>query len=340
MPPKKGVGTSKGKQPAKRPPAKRAPPPALSSSDDEGVDGAQQEILARIAALESSRGVSAASVGGAKRPRSTRASSRVAFQTEVLKRLSALEGTANQGGDDASGAIEPGETDLPGESGTDDQAGSQVALPVAVAVDNALGDGAVAHRGRCSILICGHSFVFWAAHQAKRTAFGSQLGLSQWATVEWQGRRGLRWPGLLPLLFEGRCAPPPHILVIHLGGNDLGLVKGKALSLQAQADLRLIGKRWPGVLIIWSDILPRRVWREALDAKAIEGARYKANKALHKALEKGLGVYLPHPGIRAALPDLYRGDGVHLSFKGNNIFLDDLRRGLLEALRHIWGVEA
>ncbi|XP_054836942.1 uncharacterized protein LOC129330780 isoform X2 [Eublepharis macularius] len=211
---------------------------------------------------------------------------------------------------------------------------------IAVAVDQPEQEGAVVRCGRCRILICGHSMIFWAAHQAKRTHLGSQLGLSRWAQIEWQGRRGLRWPGLLPLLFGGRCAPPPHFLVIHLGGNDLGWVKGKALTLQAQADLKFIGQRWPGVLIMWSAILPRRVWREALDHEGVERARRKANKAMFKALGAGLGVYLPHPQIRDTYADLYRGDGVHLSFKGNEIFLNDLRQGLWLALQEMWGVRA
>ncbi|XP_054830943.1 uncharacterized protein LOC129326671 [Eublepharis macularius] len=201
--------------------------------------------------------------------------------------------------------------------------------PVALAVEP--GEGAVSCREKRRILICGHSMVFWAAHQARRSAVGSQLGLSEWAAVEWQGRRGLRWPGLLPLLF-GRSGPVPHILVIHLGGNDLGLLHGRALSLQAKWDLREILRRWPDVLIMWSAMLPRRVWREARDRRAIERARMKANRAIQKALGDGLGVYLPHPRIRAEVAGLYRKDGVHLSEAGNQIFLNDLRQGLRLAL--------
>ncbi|XP_060108061.1 keratin, type II cytoskeletal 7-like [Heteronotia binoei] len=188
---------------------------------------------------------------------------------------------------------------------------------------------AVVRRERQKILIAGHSMVFWAAHQARRSPIGSQLGLSKWAVVEWQGRRGLRWSGLLPLLFRGRTGPPPHILVIHLGGNDLGLLKGKALSLQAMEDLR---SRWPEVLILWSAILPRRVWRAAWDPVGIDRARRKANRAIKKALCGGLGIYLPHPAIRVEMADLYLQDGVHLSMKGNGAFLNDLRLGLRLAL--------
>lgn len=41
----------------------------------------------------------------------------------------------------------------------------------------------------------------------------------------------------------------PQVLVIHLGGNDLGLVKGKELVLKVIEDLQVIRDRWPRVLI-------------------------------------------------------------------------------------------
>lgn len=90
------------------------------------------------------------------------------------------------------------------------------------------------------MLICGHSYVFWVAHCAQRMSLGSQLGLSQWAIVDWMGRRGLQWPGLLSLLFTEHKGPVPDVLVIHLGRTDLGLVGGKALVMQVFEDLLLI----------------------------------------------------------------------------------------------------
>ncbi|XP_054843130.1 uncharacterized protein LOC129334818 [Eublepharis macularius] len=247
----------------------------------------------------------------------------------------AAGGTAS-GSSSKSGAGPP---DPQVTTGDEVQAWQDDSSPVAVAVEPVECGGSRARGARQRILICGHSYVFWAAHQARRTSVGSQLGLSEKAVLEWQGRRGLRWSGLLPLLFGLGCEPP-HILVVHLGGNDLGMLQGRALSAQAQADLRLIAERWPGVLIIWSAMVPRLVWREAGCRQAIERARMKANRAIQKALEGGLGVYLPHPRIRAEVPGLYRGDGVHLSELGNQIFLDDLRQGLQLALDYQWGAKA
>lgn len=45
------------------------------------------------------------------------------------------------------------------------------------------------------------------------------------------------------LLFEERGSPPPHPLVIHLGGNDLSMMKSKTLLIQARDDLEEIENR-------------------------------------------------------------------------------------------------
>lgn len=84
------------------------------------------------------------------------------------------------------------------------------------------------------------------------------MGLNQWALIEWRGLRGLQWTGLLPFLFQEWGGIRPQVLVIHLGSNDLGLVKAKALIVQAREDLAFIRRRWLGVTIVWSALVPRR----------------------------------------------------------------------------------
>lgn len=185
------------------------------------------------------------------------------------------------------------------------------------------------------MLICGHSYVFWAAHRAGRSAFGTQLGLGRWADITWMGRQEMQWSGLLPLLFEEYKGPVPQVLMIHLGGNDLGLVKGKALVLQVTDDLHLISQRWPGVVIVWSAMIPRRAWGGASNVCAMDRARRGANREIRRVLQEGLGLYVPHPKIRmryAKSLHLYRDDGVHLSEEGTDIFLSDLQQGLRAAL--------
>lgn len=40
----------------------------------------------------------------------------------------------------------------------------------------------------------------------------------------------MHWPILLSLLFHDYRGSVPHLLVLHLGDNDLGLMKGKAVE--------------------------------------------------------------------------------------------------------------
>lgn len=70
-----------------------------------------------------------------------------------------------------------------------------------------------------------------------------QLSFSQWIVVDSKGRPGFCCEGLLQLLFReyrGIQGSRPDILVIHLGCNDLGIVKGKALIFQAREDFTTI----------------------------------------------------------------------------------------------------
>ena len=161
--------------------------------------------------------------------------------------------------------------------------------------------------------------------------------MSQLASIQWLGRRGMQWASLLPTLLHHRVFHvPPQVLLDHLGGNDLGLLKGKALILQALADFQSLRRRWPGVLIIWSCMLPRLVWREGSDHLALEQARRRANSETYKELLRYGDMSIQHPEIVRSRRALYRQDGVHLSDQGNDLFLEDLQKGLRDAILARW----
>ncbi|XP_067322976.1 uncharacterized protein [Anolis sagrei] len=201
--------------------------------------------------------------------------------------------------------------------------------------ETALGLSRLAHRRR--VLVCGHSYVFWAGREALRTAYGQHLGLASTAAVEWRGRRGLRWDGLCPLLFNAGSVLPPDVLVIHLGGNDLGLLTGKALFLQARADIRKIWWTWPGVHIVWSAIIPRRRWLGGGDVGRLEKARKRVNRAMRVFMIHQRGHFLSHPNITRDDERLYRSDGIHLSELGNQLFLQNLQEGIRRVLEELVG---
>ncbi|XP_067322150.1 uncharacterized protein [Anolis sagrei] len=193
----------------------------------------------------------------------------------------------------------------------------------------------LAHRWR--ILVCGHSYVHWAERYARNSSFGQHLGCASTALVEWKGVRGLRWDGLVPLLFQDRSRPTPDVLVLHIGGNDLGLLNGRALYLQARADILKIWQAWPRVHIAWSAIIPRLRWPGGGDVRKLEKARKRVNRAMRTALARGRGSYIPHKDITHDKAQFYRSDGVHLTDLGNAQFLADLQLGIQEVLRGLVG---
>ncbi|XP_061490951.1 uncharacterized protein LOC133388738 isoform X2 [Rhineura floridana] len=173
---------------------------------------------------------------------------------------------------------------------------------------------------------CGHSMVFWAARRAAKLSMGSQLGLSRWAAVQWLGRRGMHWEGLLPALFrQGLVQTIPQVLVIHLGGNDLGLMKGKALIIQASKDMQAIRQRWPWVRLMWSDLLPRKVWCDVWDLAGVDRVRKKVNRQIRLALLGQGGLVIPHPQIQQQKGELYRADGIHCQTQVTTYFWETCR---------------
>lgn len=105
--------------------------------------------------------------------------------------------------------------------------------------------GAVGSRARQVITICGHRMMFWAAHRAQKTStWSQQVGIGGMVgEVRYVVARSLA-PA-----FWGKA------LVIHLGGNDLGFLQGKALIIQAKADMALIRKGWLGIKWIYLAML-------------------------------------------------------------------------------------
>ena len=83
--------------------------------------------------------------------------------------------------------------------------------------------------------------------RVKEAAVGTQLGLCPEDSIQWAGRRGMRWGHLLHTLFiDGTVPGPPQVVVLHLRGDDLGHLKRKALIEQAMIDFLQIWRRWPG----------------------------------------------------------------------------------------------
>ncbi|XP_069058671.1 uncharacterized protein [Pleurodeles waltl] len=190
-------------------------------------------------------------------------------------------------------------------------------------------------KGKMTTWLVGHSFVHWAVKFAEKQVYGRSLGLpSRNHEVRWWGESGMRWGSLLPFITSNLphwgC---PDLLLIHLGENDLVKLSGLTLIQMMQRDLELLKHKLCGTCLIWTEFVPRRAWRGAINHGAIERARKKLNRAMRVfCWAQGIKV-LRHGDIKEQEKELFRDDGVHLSQLGNVYYITELRLMLESA----WG---
>jgi hypothetical protein len=84
----------------------------------------------------------------------------------------------------------------------------------------------------------------------------------------------------------------------------------------------------PYCTIIWSSILLRKEWRYANNNDAAERTRKRVNRAVRRFLHKFNGKVIHHPDLEDLHPTLFNNDGVHLSYIGNDIFINSLQSAL------------
>lgn len=152
--------------------------------------------------------------------------------------------------------------------------------------------------------------------------------------VQWMGTPGMKWCQLLPAVqFQMMFNHPPALILIHLGGNDLVSIKQARLMKSIKRDLNYIASVFPHTLLVWSDILPRKLWRGMVNTPTslarINEKRKRVNRAGRQVI-RGLqqGRYIIHE-IETITTGLFHEDGTHLTRVGNAIFLT----ALLEACR-------
>lgn len=94
----------------------------------------------------------------------------------------------------------------------------------------------------------------------------------------------MRWPSLLHLSFIEYQGPIPQLLLIHLRGNDLGLLKGKAVVIQVRDDFKLILQCWLGFSLVWLAMIPRKVWWGTENVCAMDWAYCNASREIKKKI--------------------------------------------------------
>ncbi|KAL2096822.1 hypothetical protein ACEWY4_006029 [Coilia grayii] len=181
------------------------------------------------------------------------------------------------------------------------------------------------------VWIVGDSYIRRAFRRSK-VSVGKNLGLT--ADITWFGVGGLRWGSFVCLLNSLlRSRPAPNVLVMHVGGNDLGQLKGVELVRQMKGYLLQVHERYPTVKLVFSCINMRRVWRYGPPSK-VNNARVFVSNVMSTFVGTLGGVEIRHPEIKHDSAGMFLEDGVHLTDSGHDIFITNLQGGIRRALEH------
>lgn len=144
------------------------------------------------------------------------------------------------------------------------------------------------------------------------------------------------WSNLMYTLHEIlQNFPPPDVLIIHLGGNDIGKLRTLDIVFQIRDDLLRIKLSFPDTVIIFSEVIQRLSWCSLPSLRPLEKVRRRINRAVSKLLS-AVGIFsFRHTELEGLIVGLYRSDGVHLSEVGLDIFNANL--GTCVELAAVWG---
>ncbi|CAN2390265.1 hypothetical protein PRIEUP_LOCUS301, partial [Pristimantis euphronides] len=184
------------------------------------------------------------------------------------------------------------------------------------------------------VWIVGHSYVYWGAQLADRRREGSQLGIGkEIARVRWIGVRGMRWGRILGKIqkfvsLDGK----PDIIVLHAGGNDIGKRPCRELAGDIKYDILRLWKLYPEMVVVWSEIVKRKRWRNARSVEKLDKARIKINRLVSAFVVRNGGIAIRHRELEAASANYWRHDGVHLTEVGLAFWLLDIQQGVERAV--------
>ena len=180
--------------------------------------------------------------------------------------------------------------------------------------------------------------VKWAATFALANGPDLDIGVAS-ANLVWRGAPGAclvnlaqRLEAIASANAKGRA--DPDVMVIHLGGNDLGNTPLHIMRGALEEAIGMVGRLFPCCRIIWSEILPRVTYTNTGDQGCLEVARKAMNRQARGLMGRCGGHVIAHPDIGWKKGELFRGDGVHLSDRGNVLFIADLSEGL--SLFHLY----
>lgn len=91
-----------------------------------------------------------------------------------------------------------------------------------------------------------------------------------------------------------RLDQPTDMLVLHVGGNDLGVRPIGELMLAIKADFMTLCLAFPGMLIVWSDMVVRTAWRMTRSVERVNKSSIKVNKVVGRFVSRNGGLVIRH----------------------------------------------
>lgn len=121
------------------------------------------------------------------------------------------------------------------------------------------------------------------------------------------------------VLFFARFDCFPDVLLLHVGGNDMDSWP-RELIRDIKSDLLFLWSMCPDILVVWSDMVARRVWRGARSVERVNWAQGWVNKEVGRFVKRNGGLVVRHRDLKVPSADLLADDGVHLYKIGIDVF--------------------
>lgn len=187
------------------------------------------------------------------------------------------------------------------------------------------------------VWIMGHSYVCWGARRGDARPEGRQLGFDRREVyLKWFGIPGMLWGRLVQEVQRyANREGPPDVLVIHVGGNDLGIRSMIDITRDIKFDVWRLGKEFPKMIIVWSDMVARMCWRMARSVEGVNRARKKINREVSKFVVSCGGLAIRHMELEFETWRYLRRDGVHLNEVGTDLWALGIQDGIQRAIR-VW----
>ena len=144
------------------------------------------------------------------------------------------------------------------------------------------------------------------------------------------GKGGLKLQDLRSLLDKEANSARPAYIIIHVGANDITDLSSYAWRRELEASVAYIQLRYPNSRLIWSDMLPRQHWRNAISTKVAEKSRKRCQLRARALFSQEGGEIISHNLIHG--DQFLSTDGVHLSETGQQVFREDLEDGILRIM--------